>query len=731
MIYPTGLEEPPSRLKYIRMGIILMLLTLALIACSADERIEAVSTEETAGQPTAASIQPAKTETSTAFRTVQASPVTAPTDTPLSPAESPEPTANRSAASLAPSQIVRVWANDGGDKVTRDELRAAADPQGVLNSIWDGSGVTLFGARNEVVAFNLVLEAEGSEVTNVAVAITDLLGPEGSAITTRPAGGNDLFNYVGRHIELFYVRYLEIKGLSTDLFYAGYDYDERHLPLRCRRPYDEEGTGTGQWTDRPCHNKLYPEIAVPLELESPFDIPAGTNQSIWGDIYIPKTMPAGEYVGQINITENQNITWQISIRLEVRDFTLPDLPQAKTMLFLSYENINDRYLGQENAYPEPESEAYSQALELANRHFHLAHRHKISLIDEYTKPDRMAEAWTARLNGDLFTTTNGYDGLGQGTGNNVYSIGTYSSWPWQEETQEEMWANADAWVEWFEAQEFRTPTDYFLYLIDESEDYAQIEQWARWVEDNPGPGQQLMTLATLDLPIALQETPALDVPTSWYSVGRSEEWQQAAESYASDPDKQFYMYNSNRPGSGSFAIEDAGVALRELAWGQYKKGIDRWFYWESTYYNNEQGNTGQTNVFQQAHTYGDLEGVDEVLGETGWNYLNGDGVLFYPGTDTRFSEESYGVMGPFVSLRLKHWRRGIQDVDYLALAAEIDPERTAAIVDRMIPLVLWEYGVEDSEDPTWVLTDSSWPTDPDVWETARAELAGIIEADSP
>jgi hypothetical protein len=119
------------------------------------------------------------------------------------------------------------------------------------------------------------------------------------------------------------------------------------------------------------------------------------------------------------------------------------------------------------------------------------------------------------------------------------------------------------------------------------------------------------------------------------------------------------------------------------------------------------------------------------MGETGWNYLNGDGVLFYPGTDTRFPEESYGVTGPFASLRLKHWRRGIQDVDYLALATEIDPDRTAAIVDRMIPRVLWEYGVEDPEDPTWVLTDSSWSTDPEVWEAARAELADIIEADSP
>jgi hypothetical protein len=103
-------------------------------------------------------------------------------------------------------------------------------------------------------------------------------------------------------------------------------------------------------------------------------------------------------------------------------------------------------------------------------------------------------------------------------------------------------------------------------------------------------------------------------------------------------------------------------------------------------------------------------------------------VLFYPGMDVRHPEENYGLLGPLASLRLKHWRRGIQDVDYLVLAAQIDSQRTAEIVQAMVPSVLWEVGVEDPEDPTWVLADISWPTNPDVWEAARAELANVIEA---
>ena len=632
----------------------------------------------------------------------------------------------------AASNIMAVWANDGGDKVTRDELRASTNPGSVLNSVWDGTTVTLFGARNEVVAFNLILEAPTTSASNVTLTFNTLMGP-GSTISAAPASGDGVFNWVNRPIELFYVRYLEIKGLSTDLFFTGFNYDERHVPQRFRRPWTGPGDGTGTWQDRPDHNKFYPDIAVPLELVSSFEIAAGQNQSIWVDIYIPKTAPPGIYRGTFTIQENGSTTHEVPVELAVRGFTLPDQPHAQTMLFVGYEDLNARYLDEE--YPEEGTANDNAARLIRDRHFQLAHRHRISLIDGSDRSvaadndgnllDRPHAQWLPRLDGSLFTVANGYEGPGVGIGNNIYSIGTYGSWDWQGEGEAAMRSHSDGWVTWFEAN--APETEYFLYLIDESDDYPQIQEWAQWIDDNPGPGQRLPSMATMSIPTAVTNTPALDVPTSWFNVGPTHAWQQAVDSYTNNPDKHVFFYNSNRPASGSFATEDDGVALRELAWGQYKKGIDRWFYWESTYYNNFQGNTGQTNVFQTAHTFGDFDGVDASLGETGGNYLNGDGVLFYPGTDVRFPGDSYGVQGPFASLRLKHWRRGIQDVEYLAMAAAIDPARVQAIMDAIVPSILWDLGVEDPSDPTWVLTDISWPTDPDVWEAARAELADIID----
>ncbi len=614
--------------------------------------------------------------------------------------------------------LTAVWANEGGDKVTRDELRGTNSADSVNNSVWNGTTVQIFGTKNEVVAFNLILEAGSQSAENISVSLASLTGPGGATIATTDS--SDLFNWSNRNIELFYVRYLQIKGLSLMSYET---YDERHIPASMRRSYDSSGIGSGTWNDRPNHDKYYPDIAVPLELVSQFDVTAASNQSIWVDIYIPKTASTGLYTGNITIHEQGTTVASLAVELTVRGFILPDEPNSKTMVYFSRENINTRYFGDANLDPDN-----AAGIAVRNRHFQLAHRHKISLIDsEAAGNDQPGNEWLSRLDGTLFTSTNGYAGPGEATGNNIYSIGTYGSWTdyWSTSDEAAMQAHAQAWADWFAAN--ANNTEYFLYLIDESDDYTQIEQWAGWINNAPGAGSNLKSLATMDMTTAITSCPGLDISPSWFTVGVTQTWQDAVAAFENDTNKHVYFYNGIRPATGSFATEDDGIALRQLAWAQYKKGIDRWFKWESTYYNNFQGDMGETNVFSTAQTFGTYSNVDSVLGETGWNYSNGDGVLLYPGTDTVYPAESYGASGPIASLRLKQWRRGIQDVDYLVMAAAIDSAATQQIVNSIVPTVLWEYGVDDNSDPTYVRTDISWSIDPDTWEAARLQLANIIE----
>ncbi len=627
-----------------------------------------------------------------------------------------------------------VWANDGGDKVAREEVRIPTS-----NSVWDGTKVKLFAAKNEVVSFNLVLQA-AQQVANVQVKFDKLVGPctfLGMGCSTIQSTGTDPFKWTDRNIELFYVQYLQIKGLSL-LSYEGENYDERHVPKRLRRPHNASGYPLSgmTWANRPDHDKSYPDIAVPMEAVPSFTVAANQSQSVWVDVYVPKTVDAGVHAGSVTLLENGLVTRTIPVELTVRNFSLPDAPASKTMLFVGTEDVAARYTG--TRFPNAGTAADTLTRQLMDKHFQVGHRHKLHMVTEGDEAgDKPGAQWVARLDGSLFSAARGYDGPGVGLGNDVYSIGSYGQWSWKTGvTEASMRARTDAWETWF-LTNFPSTTR-FLYLADESVNYAEIEKWSQWMNNNPGIGKNLMSFATIPLMTAIGDpvvssaataTPSLDVVTSGMEVGDKAKWTAAVDARLAKPDKRLFLYNGHRPAGGTFCTDDDGVSLRLLPWTQYKKKIQRWFYWQSTYYKDYQGGRvpSETNVYKTAATFSGPTTINSSKGETGWNHTNGDGVLFYPGTDTVYPTDAPKIMGPVASLRLKHWRRGVQDVDYITLANTVDAARTQAIVNRMAPKVLWEYGSDTVTDPTYVQTDISWSINPDDWETARLQLADIIE----
>jgi len=187
-------------------------------------------------------------------------------------------------------------------------------------------------------------------------------------------------------------------------------------------------------------------------------------------------------------------------------------------------------------------------------------------------------------------------------------------------------------------------------------------------------------LATLTVPDAVKKTPSLTLPTSTVGFAITPQWDDALAKIRGDKKKDFYLYNGWRPGSGSFVTDDDGVSVHQIARTHFKSRTARWFAWSGTYYNNFQGGTGDTRLFSSAHTFGGSHRRDPSLGETGFNYNNGDGVLFYPGTDRIYADENYNVDGPFASVRLKNWRRGLQDYEYLNWARLADAPSTNRIV---------------------------------------------------
>ena len=102
---------------------------------------------------------------------------------------------HRGAAGISPDEnqasdnaVTGIWANNGEDKVTQDETRSKAASSRVVNSAWDGRNIRVFGARNEVVAFNLVLEAGSDKpAAGLSVEFNRLTGPDDFSIGSEPA----------------------------------------------------------------------------------------------------------------------------------------------------------------------------------------------------------------------------------------------------------------------------------------------------------------------------------------------------------------------------------------------------------------------------------------------------------------------------------------------------------------------------------------------------------------
>jgi hypothetical protein len=641
-----------------------------------------------------------------------------------------DPCAADTGGTSGSTSVTAVWANEGGDKVTQDELRATGHESAVTSSVWDGHCIKTFGAQNETVSFNVVLEAATSKAGKVSVSLTDLTGPSGAVLRSASRTTDKLFDWTTTEAELFYVRYLQIVGLSQQAYGSMAAWQEATFPKRAQCPGmtqatpDSKPTGAGcAWTQRPVANKFYPDIAVPLELVPTFDIAASHNQSIWADVYIPKNAPPGIYGAILTVSENGALTHKVPVSLRVRNFVLPDAPSAKTMLATAHSDIAPRY-----------GSAATTALK--NQRL-MAHRHRISLIDDDANQSgtQPGSDYVGVLDGSFFSAKNGYAGPGVGTGQDVYSIGTYGTLT-EGSTQSAFTSAFNAWETWFEANS--PNTERFVYLCDESDCTQKnplLTTQLQWWAAIGGVGSKLHTMATqnlLDAPAVLSDPTSTwpfsqGVAASGTTTGGTSVADQAAADavVAAEPTRRIFAYNGERPGAGSIATEDDGVALREQPWGQYKKKIDRWFWWEATYYNDDQAGLGKVDLFSSANTFGAATS-DANYGTTGG--ANGNGVLLYPGTDTLFPSSSYGIAGPIASLRLKHWRRGLQDVDYLTLAAAIDASAVNALVAKTVPSVLWEQQCHDpANDCSYTYAPASWSDNPDDWEAARAALAHIID----
>jgi len=554
-------------------------------------------------------------------------------------------------------QIKGVWAVNDGEKVKRFDVRNANK---FANSVWDRRQVSLFGARNEVVGFQVIVQSGKEGAAQVDASLAELTHADGTALKWKPEGQPG--DYRGRQIERFTQHYLHIKkGSNPGWFYA-----------RTARPRDMEG-----WV---------PDALVPFNARkgrggAPFDIGPEQNQGVWFDVYVPRDASPGDYRGVVKVTSKGAAVAELPVVLRAMDFTLPDENHFHSMICFSEGGARRRH-GQGGD-------------ELLARYHRMAKRHRVEFTHTYRAGAGGLHADC--ISGKAFTPEHGYEGPGEGVGYSIIPASFYGiNQSWQGDSA---WGTADRFMNWL--KKVKPDAITFLYITDEppASRFPWIKSIGEHHHKNPGPGGKLPMFVTKAAHPGLEG--AIDI---WATVSNHVDLDKVKREKAKG--RRWWYYNGQRPQAGTEITGAPAVDPRVGMWACWKYGIEVWFYWHANHWqHNHQYPRGDQNVWVDPVTFGGAGGV------------NGDGVIIYAGQDAFHRDQDRGLAGPVSSIRLKNIRRGMQDYEYLWLAAANGLGKEArAIADKCVPAAFSE-----------ARGDVSWSVKGSDWDEKRLRLAEGLE----
>jgi len=553
------------------------------------------------------------------------------------------------AANQAP--LVTWWIAGSLDKIRPFDQAPANAPKAAY----------LKAARNEFEAFQIALRSELNDCEGVDVEVSDF----------RQTGG------------------ARIPGGTVTI------YAEQFIDLA--KPSSVDG-GTGLWpdaliprTDRYAHER---RNAFPLTLHR------GATQPLWFEVYVPDNAAPGNYAANATISRRGAAWFSVPIHLTVWAFALPSTASFKTTFGLNGTTALKQHRGSYTS----DADLYA----LTRIYTKAALEHRISIHGGSMTPPkstcdgkRVSIDWhpydaevAPFLNGRAIASDEPLAGA-RATTVELRAPASFESTDCEA-------AYYAAWVKHF--QENGWDSRLFLYLWDEPQpgDMSKVTDRARTalraVPD-------LETLITT--PYRTQLAGSVRI---WVPLVNCLESRPGFENYCADQPplnvyrserdhgKSLWFYQScashgcNSPGGPyftgwpSYMIDTPGTANRVMPWAAWKLSIQG-----ELYYN-----------MNEAYAYG----------KDPWTNMrisggNGDGTLFYPGRPARIGGHTDI---PIESIRLKLIREGLEDYEYLALAAKLGE---SALADDFASRIVTEPYL--------------WESKPDKFLAVRSELGDILD----
>jgi hypothetical protein len=570
----------------------------------------------------------------------------------------------------ADTAVRAVWAVNDGERIERDDLN---NPNKAQNSAWDGRKIKLFAARNEVVAFQVIVEAGDKGIERLSISLNELTHQGGSPRIAYVAPVADPTLYTGRPIQLFSENYMNItEPTSADwIFKVG----------KPGAPADPTGWKPVQ---------LVPENAKAGKGGFPVKVLPRQNQAFWVEVYAGRSLPGGFYEGNVLVKADGQIR-NVPVELQVFDFTLPDENSMHAMVFYS--------TGQPELY---------HGKNLDPEYHRFAHRNRVELVQGYSIA--AVEGSMGRFSGTDFARDKGYEGPGENIGNVIVPASFYG--PGRDyDARESAWAKSDTWMNFLQSKLPQAIT--FLYMPDEPAraQFAYIRKLADNVHSNPGPGKKLPLFVTR------RYTPELD--------GAIDIWDSGPEGYdiaqarkEREKGRDCWIYNGGRPAGGAITNDAPATDARATIWACFKHDIRVYFYWHGVHWehNNQKQGERKQNVWANPVTFDNRGQPRKPIPDQGFS--NGDGVLMYPGEEKLHPEEDRGIAGPCPTLQLANFRRGLQDHQYLTIARKLGLN---ALVDEMLAAVVPRV-FSDARETVGFAENGN------AYEAARLKLANAIAA---
>src|SRR5689334_11441493 len=166
-----------------------------------------------------------------------------------------------------------------------------SDPAGI------GVAAQISAGRGEWESFQIVIKGQATDLTNVTVTVSSLSGPNSQVIPQDK-------------VWLFREQYVYVSPSSPD-------WGGSNRPL-----------GAGYYADGliPFRDPTTGSLITGATLSAtPFSVPAGKNQPIWVDVFVPRNTQGGVYHGTFTVTSDQGSVGG-TLALTVWNFTLPVKP---------------------------------------------------------------------------------------------------------------------------------------------------------------------------------------------------------------------------------------------------------------------------------------------------------------------------------------------------------------------------------------------------------------------